>query len=245
MRLIVLVAVVALTAAPVLADWDPGDPHKMHYPQLPDMNGWDVRATYYVGVADDWTCTGTGPVTDFHIWASWKGDMVAQPEFIHTAIYLDDRTNPDFSRPGQEVWHYDWYNPAEYTVRYWGDGDQGWYDPAFGEVIDQDHMGVWQYNFDIDPANAFVQEAGNIYWLEISMKFPLGETALFGWKTSASPHHEDDAVWREITGGPNVWHEIRDPYTSESLDLAFVITPEPSTLGLLALGALAVVRRRS
>ena len=26
----------------VLADWEPGDGHKMHYPQLPDPNGFDI-----------------------------------------------------------------------------------------------------------------------------------------------------------------------------------------------------------
>ena len=26
-------------------DWAPGDTYKMHFPQLPNVNGWDVNAT--------------------------------------------------------------------------------------------------------------------------------------------------------------------------------------------------------
>jgi hypothetical protein len=38
---------------------------------------------------------------------------------------------------------------------------------------------------------------------------------------------ETDAVWR-ILG--EEWNELIDPITSESMDLAFVITPEPATV---------------
>ena len=40
------------------------------------------------------------------------------------------------------------------------------------------------------------------------------------------------------------WRELIDPRTGISLDMAFVITPEPATLALLTLGAIAVLRRR-
>ena len=63
---------VALYAAPARADWQPGDGHKMHFPQLPDEDGWDVNATMGVCLADDWMCSETGPVEDIHFWGSWK-----------------------------------------------------------------------------------------------------------------------------------------------------------------------------
>jgi len=232
-------------APPALADWQPGDGHKMHYPQLPDPDGWDVRATYYVGVADDWQCSETGLVTDFHIWFSWQDDLADEVEFYHTAIYTDDRSDANFSRPGTQVWHRDWY-PADVDfpiATHWGTGDQGWYDPALGLFEPNDHEDIWQLNFFIDPLDAFYQEKDTIYWLEISAKFPLASSALLGWKTSESDQFEDDAVWREI-GPPVAWHEITDPETGLSLDMAFVITPEPATLGLLALGGLALLYRR-
>ena len=79
----------------VLADWEPNDPHKMHFPQLPDKDGWDVRNTYYVSAADDFVCGQSGLITDFHIWYSIyeddpNFDFVNDVEFIHTAIYADD-----------------------------------------------------------------------------------------------------------------------------------------------------------
>ena len=87
--------------APVVqADWEPGQPHKMHYPQLPDLsdNGMDVLAgpiitddgmippteiMYEKFLADDWTCSADGPVTEIHIWASYNKDavIVTQPYF--------------------------------------------------------------------------------------------------------------------------------------------------------------------
>lgn len=65
-------ACVALLAAPAIADWHPGDGHKMHFPQLPDENGWDVNASGGICLADDWMCSETGPVSDIHFWGSWK-----------------------------------------------------------------------------------------------------------------------------------------------------------------------------
>lgn len=70
-KLFVLGCVLAL-AGPALADWDKFDGHKMHFPQYPDEDGWDVKADDGICLADDWMCTGTGPVSDIHFWGSWK-----------------------------------------------------------------------------------------------------------------------------------------------------------------------------
>ena len=59
-------AAIALLAVPAAADWEPGMPFKMHYPQLPDPMGWDVKFTDPIVLADDWRCTQTGPVDDVH-----------------------------------------------------------------------------------------------------------------------------------------------------------------------------------
>ena len=58
------------------ADWQQGDDYKMHFPQLPDVYGWDVNATWPNVIADDWMCNGTGYVEDIHFWGSWRGDQV-------------------------------------------------------------------------------------------------------------------------------------------------------------------------
>ena len=58
-------------------DWKPGSPHKMHWPQLPDLGftGIDVAATQ-VTLADDFKCTATGPIHDIHIWGSFDKDIL-------------------------------------------------------------------------------------------------------------------------------------------------------------------------
>ncbi len=244
--LVVSVALVGVLAMslPALADWDVNDPAKMHYPQLPKMDGWDVRAGYYTFLADDWRCTETGPVNDIHLWVSWKGDLDQWEQVgqIHTAIWSDDRSGL-FSKPGTRLWHNDW-NLSEAVIREWDTGPQGWYDPSLSLLNPQDHQQVWQINL-VDPKQEppFIQQQGTIYWLEVSFVnvIPTQDFATIGWKQSGSAHFEDDAVWRT---SELPWAELRDPLTQESMDLAFVITPEPASLAMLALGAGALLAKR-
>ena len=70
---------VLLLSGVAVADWVPSDGHKMHYPQMPDEDGWDVSAAWPGGgqcLADDWECSETGYVTDIHFWGSWHGGEV-------------------------------------------------------------------------------------------------------------------------------------------------------------------------
>jgi hypothetical protein len=55
------------TTTIAIADWEPSDGHKMHFPQMPDPVGWDVNFHDFY-LADDWRCSETGPVTDIHFW---------------------------------------------------------------------------------------------------------------------------------------------------------------------------------
>jgi len=252
LMLVVALAAVSLVV-PALADWDPVyDPtggtivnHKMHYPQLPDPNGWDVNATWPKVLADDWMCSQTGPVSDIHFWGSWRHDQQAPIEGIHVSIHEDipdpdGPTGPAFSQPGNLLWARD-FLPGEFKERWWGVGDQGWYDPNTQEAVRPDHFNTYQYNL-VDIKNPFYQKRGQIYWLDISVMLPAGIPPSWGWKTSLQ-HWNDDAVWGDYPS-PVQWHELRDPYLNHSLDLAFVITPEPASLTLLALGGLVLLRRR-
>ena len=74
--------------------------------------------------------------------------------------------------------------------------------------------------------------------------------ALFGWKTSREAWN-DDAVWGDDGYPYNMnWQELIYPsnhpaYAGESIDLAFVIVPEPATLAVLLIGGgLALLGRR-
>jgi len=249
-------AVVGVMAGAVLGDWDPGDPHKMHHPQLPDPGGWDVRisnARRQPGeppqwvVADDWECSQTGPVDDVHFWVSWMQDVVDTLGIrsIHLSIHDNIPVGPDgWSIPGGLIREWD-IGPTGFTVRHYGSEEQGWFDPPFEEWQPNDHTEYYQINI-VDIPDPFTQQAGTIYWLDISVD--LGgesETGKLGWKTSQD-HWMDDAVyWDPID---QRWIELRDPMTTESLDMAFVITPEPGTLLLLAgglAGACGARRRRA
>ena len=242
---VVAVALLALAGA-AWADWDIDDGHKMHYPQLPDPDGWDVNFTEPKVLADDWRCTRSGPVSDIHFWMSSRQDHPFQLLNIHASIHTDDLSNPDFSQPGDLLWKAD-FDASMFTVRDWGTGVQGWYDPnPIPPVVEpDDHFLIYQVNITQIP-DPFPQKVGEVYWLDLSVSLldPAAASQL-GWKTSLE-HFRDDAVWSDAdaAGGVTGWQPLFDPYNGETLDLAFVITPEPATMALLGLGALALLKRR-
>jgi len=244
-RLVLTILCVLLTTSFALADWDEGDAYKMHYPQLPDPMGLDVNFMSPKVLADDWLCTESGPVSDIHFWFSSRGDEQFVIDNIHASIHDDDRTGL-YSKPGNLLWERD-FSPAEFRVRMYGNGDQGWYDPNTGEVIALDHMFIHQANIVKIP-DPFYQKADNIYWLDLSVKAtgPDGtQEAWLGWKTSLD-HFEDSAVWADADPGTiPQWQKLYNPGgVADSLDLAFVITPEPTTILLLVGGMAAGLLRR-
>ena len=260
---IILVSQLLLCGTAVQADWDVGDPHKMHFPQLPDLqNGMNVLATRSLTIADDFLCTETGYITDIHIWGSWLGDLfpvdpasgnsgpgeIAFRLAIKKDIPADESPN-DFSIPGELLWQRN-ILPGEFQTRFWTTSVERFFDPDQNEVIGQDTE-VYQYNFLFDEDVAFFQEEGNIYWLQVQAYDPndtdrVDHDALFGWKTSAD-HWNDDSVWGHLVplqALPSPWGELTDPETRVSLDQAFVITPEPATLIVMTAAGLALLLRR-
>jgi hypothetical protein len=219
------------------ADWEQGDGHKMHWPQLPDETGWDVNCTEPLILADDFRCTATGPITGIHFWASWKANAYGTITNIHVSIHEDipdpEPQNPEtFSMPGKLLWSADVTN---FVQRPMEPSPQGWWDPMFPPPVEDDHTVWFQVNIALPVETAFVQTSNTIYWLDIrtfvSGGGGMAGQALAGWKTSASEHFLDDAVWGEEdpASGEIVWHELRDPQ-GVSVDLAFVINgPEPET----------------
>jgi len=242
--------IVWLLAPAAQADWDPGDWHKMHHAQLPDLSplGLDVNGTSNI-LADDFQCAQSGPITSIHIWGSWLYDQVpdggAGDAWFYLSLHADipKEQNPEgYSKPGDFLWG-DTFSPGEFTSRIYRGGIlEGWYDPAKGTYLPSGADTVcWQYNFPVDPQNTFNQVAGTTYWLDVKVA-PGDEAAKFGWKT-ADPtlRWNDDAVWgtgNEPYDGP--WKAVTYPVGhalgGESLDLAFVIVPEPATLAFLGLG---------
>lgn len=179
------------TNVAVLADWDPEDGHKMHFPQLPDPNGWDVHATAPMVCADDWMCSETGNVKDIHFWGSWLGDNEGTITKFKIEIFNDipAGTNYPYSRPGKQLWYRE---ITDFQIRGPYQGAQGWYWPESGQWNYPDHNRYYQYNIFLDREDWFPQEQGKIYWLAISA-FVQGNEK-WGWKSSCI-HWNDDACW--------------------------------------------------
>ena len=243
MTVCVAATLILAVSGAALGDWDLGDGHKMHYPQLPDQTGWDVDVTTDT-VYDDFQCSWTGPIDDFHFWVSWERDMPSDIIWIDVSIHGDvpaTQSGMGFSHPdslmyGDPLWKQT-FLPGQWMYRPYGQGDQGWLSPEESSSSRPDHMFYDQINItNID--NPFIQEKDTIYWVGLHIGVADPQTAI-GWKTTQD-HWNDDATY--YYGGG--WNELIDPLTQESLDMAFVITPEPVTLCLLGLGGLGLLRRR-
>jgi len=242
---------IACPAMPAGAHWQPGDPYKqLNPPQLPDPNGWDVDITHN-WIAYDWQCGGTGYVDDIHFWYSWKDDTVGEVDKVMARIWSDVPAGYDpnleitWSHPGELLWQGTFeIDPAAQVVSC-PPSPQGWYDPETETILPApNHYQYFQINIT-DIQDPFYQYEGTIYWLElhiIPVTPEIGDTPVAGWKTS-DMHWNDDAVYAE--GGIIPWvHLYEPPLFQQSMDMAFVITPEPATMTLLAIGAAVLLRRR-
>jgi hypothetical protein len=209
----------------VQCTWNPGDDHKMHYPQLPDEAGWDVNATQPVVLADDFMCMQDGPILDVHWWGSWKhgieGEIISFVLSIHEDIPADPPQVP-YSRPGITLWEREVFGvPATPKDP---PSMEGWYDPATGEVIWDDHQAYFQYDMCFDPEDPdlFFQDSGTIYWLNISAIVADPQGTQWGWK-STQDHWNDDAVW--AFWGELNWIDLWEP--TQPLANPFFITIDP------------------
>ena len=244
---IVAAGLVAAGGWNAAADWNEGDPAK--WVQGPDLRsdlGLDVNATAPAILADDFLCRSTGPITNVHLWASWWQDQLPTPPegqpdpalvsftlTFHTDI-PSNQSPTGHSMPGPVVWQRT-FNPGEFEVRRWAERlREGWYAPEQQPPLYEPEGDTvcWQYNFTIDPSNAFVQAGGPetpvVYWLNVQARpAVLDPLCRLGWKTSTN-HWNDDATWgvgEEPYQGP--WNELRypplHPLAGQSIDLAFAL----------------------
>jgi len=201
---------------PETCNWEPGDPHKMHYPQLPDTMGWDVNATFPIQLADDWECSETGWVQDIHFWGSWRENQVGEILQFNITVYNDipaEQSETGYSMPGGAIWFGEF--PGLDVTQYDPETLEGWFDPLTGEIIPSSIYSYWQYDICLDETMQFWQDSGVIYW--VSIQAIVTEPALFqwGWK-STEFHWNDDAVWDD-TGGQD-WRELYEPGTGGTWD---------------------------
>jgi len=216
---LVLGVVCLFVAGPVWADWVPADGHKMHFPQLPDEQGWDVNSRMPVVLADDWRCSRSGPVTDVHFWGSWRdvtGDRVGDVGVISSFMirFWTDVPNPGgtgFSHPGTILWQGEVNTFAAVPID--PPTLEAWYDPTKlpEVVVPNDHGEYFQYNLDLTKLTQmpFVQQEGTIYWMSV-MAIVQPETQMkeWGWKSTIN-HFNDDAVW--AIDGVFQWTDMYEP----------------------------------
>ncbi len=216
--------------------------------QMPDLTsqGMDIRvdggSSSSRAFADDFECTSRDRLTHIRLWGSWKEDRKGEIDLVRIRIHADDPAGPDgadktnaFSKPGPEIlWQKQFGQGAFQESLYYVStcGGQWWWDPADGEAIPGDDAQIWQLDFLIDAAEAFLQEgseqAPRIYWLSVEVEATGGQ---FGWKTRRWPEHfMDDAVWDLGSKAPRPWQSLRYPkghpyYDSQqnSIDLAFCL----------------------
>jgi hypothetical protein len=220
------VASVLCTSTVLLGDWNPGEPYKMHAPQLPDPNGWDVCLMHQF-IADDFMCTETGPITDIHFWTSWQQDNVGWIEGWYVAIYSDDH-----GWPGTSLWA--WNGVGNLNIRPYSKGTQGWRcPPPQNEQVFVDHNSTYQVNITNIP-EPFFQQQGQIYWLVIHATAmptpksdPPGPTpAAVGWTNSvAAPPGNLWGSPASFSSDLKTWSRVTiDTFFLQYVDMSFVIT---------------------
>jgi hypothetical protein len=223
------------------AGWDPADGHVMHWAQTPDPDGYGVMTTAPRILADDFACTRSGPITGIYFWGSWAGDQAGLITAVHLSIHADNATGA-IHKPGTVLWMWDTATFDSAPVN--PPSLQGWFDPMTEGYSSADHWNQFSYSID-GFTTPFQQVKGSVYWLAIQVTAAGGS---WGRTTSGDASFGARAVWANWNPMLPVepqWAPLTDPAIGRPLDLAFVITPEPGTLALAAVGACgALVRRR-
>ncbi|MBL7152724.1 MAG: hypothetical protein ISS79_03340 [Phycisphaerae bacterium] len=210
-------------ASAVWGDWDPRDPHKMHFPQEPDPEGWDV-CVLHQWVADDFMCTKTAPIEDIHFWVSWQRDQIGDIEMLEPDISI---WSDGGGQPRERLWT--WNREGEVAARAYGTGPQGWVCPSMGEMLPDDHMMYFQINIT-KIAKPYVQQRGTVYWLVVKVDMPPGGPVV-GWKTSKTdppgPIWNSPALWSMGPDSGIPWQPVETGMAMRQVhDMAFVITGE-------------------
>ena len=213
-----------LVLVPVVrGHWVPEDGHKMHYPQLPDRQGWDVCLSR-MAVADDFRCGESGAITDIHIWVSWKDDIV--DEVIGRYVGIHEDAN---GQPGKALWK---LGDAKIAWRDEEPSLQGWLCPCEidpkDQVIEDNHTKYALINIT-EIEEPFKQEEGMRYWLVVHLQSAITDVGLpqanIGWKTSIN-HFGMPAMWTKLPMSSTVgWVDVPSP-AGDQIDMAFVITGE-------------------
>jgi uncharacterized repeat protein (TIGR01451 family) len=181
-------------------------------------------------MGDDFLCNQTGPITGASLWGSWLENEPADNTSFNLAIYsnIPASESGSFSMPGEELWSQH-FSPGQYQASLYSTGVEALFWDPETDADTQDNT-VWRYDFAIDPATAFIQSQGQVYWLVMSMDYGIqvapqddggweGPPNAFGWR-GALKQWRASAVWSEE---PDEWNELYVPQDENELDLALAL----------------------
>lgn len=216
--------------------------YSLKWLQGPDQSNQGVDVDNRVSLADDFRCAESGPITDVHIWGSFEGDVLPPlgpgGMTIIVTIYQDVPVGPGNpnSHPGPVLWTR-MFPPGSYQAARNFQMNEWYHNPAAVPPvwIQNADANMFQYDFYIDPTNAFRQVEGLTYWLGVDYLWQQGVGYYFGWKTSWT-NWNDDACWLDTSVVPNVWRPLiygdGHPRLGQSMDLAFALSGLPQAVDL-------------
>jgi hypothetical protein len=245
-KLILVLAVLSLAAVSALCQTQTNciettNSFKVVYPPNTD-GGMDVlNSQNNIVLADDFSCTTPGPISDIHIWGSWLSNAHGTITNFWLAIYSDVPAVTNFSsgiitnsHPGILLWQQS-FGPGQFAETIYGVGSETFYDPSVRAVIGTDTQ-VYYYCFY--PTNAFKQQgtanAPTNYWLVAYAQVAGGGPTApsYGWKTTLTPYN-DGAVWGHyvVTSGQPIgdWQTMTNSQTGLPINLAFALSTPSNT----------------
>jgi len=200
--------------------------------QIPDMEaGVDIESmTPQPIVADDWRCLSGAPVYRIHWWGSypgWREDeprptvRPPRPSWFKISIHKDSPlSSPEmpWSHPGELLYE---ERSEDFVQIYYGSiphvGPEG--------KVRYEHKFYYQLRLK----EPFVQQAGNVYWLDIAAgPLPIPELR-WGWATS-SQHWRDDAVQGHLRPDGSWFWQKQGYYDEKGIwhtyDMSFILATQ-------------------
>jgi hypothetical protein len=206
--------------------WSPGDGHKMHFPQLPDEDGWDCDMAWWpahLALADDWQCSETGWVKSIHWWGAWWQGFDGSLDSLKIAIHKDTIGAFGVSQPGRMLWQVG-LTDVQTTLMPAQNTPQNWLQPSSGNYYYFDSQAYYQFDVFLDEADWFWQEEGTVYWLALSTDAVDIYGTYLGWRSS-NDHWGSPAIWGQFDDDWNPYPPLAEPPDwQEPLDMAFVVS---------------------
>ena len=123
---------------------------------------------------------------------------VAFTLYLYKDVPAQVPENP-FSHPGALVWSREFPAGSYAAGRISAGTSEWWHDPLQNTWVFPGDSQVYQYDFAVPEAEAYIQATGTVYWLGLKYNELQPGGFQLGWKTSTN-HWNDDACWLDPDG---------------------------------------------